>query len=86
MCIRDRLRLINPSSKVAQAKLVFNPRGGAATATFLLNDALIELERTEAFVEKEFHTETLEPGQTKTLTLQTIPEGASSYPVRVIVK
>jgi hypothetical protein len=80
------LELRNDGQREGLIELVFNPRGGAATGTFLLDGDVIEVENTEAFAERVFHTIKLVPGETRNLRLQTIPEGASSYPVRIVVR
>lgn len=80
------LELRNAGQQERQLELAFNPRGGAATATFLLDGTLVEVENTKAFEERVFHTVNLKPGETRQVRLETIPEGASSYPVRLIVR
>ena len=80
------LQLSNPTSRPGKVELVFNPRGGAATGTFVLNGQTVEVANTAAFEEKVFHTVDLAPKSTETLFLETIPEGASSYPVRIVVR
>ncbi len=80
------LQLSNPTSRSGKVELVFNPRGGAATGTFLVNGQTVEVANTAAFEERVFHTVDLDPKSTETLFLETIPEGASSYPVRIVVR
>lgn len=80
------LDLRNDHSTPADIQLIFNPRGGAATGTFLIDDELIEVPNTAAFKEHEIKSVNLLPGQQKQLKILTIPEGASSYPVRIIVR
>ena len=81
-----QLQLSNPTSQPGKVELVFNPRGGAATGTFVVNGEAVEVTNTAAFEEKVFHTVDLAPKSTETLFLETIPEGASSYPVRIVVR
>ena len=83
---RIELDLVNDSAQEKTVELVFNPRGGAATGTFYLGEDLLEVENTKAFEERVFHQATLSPGEERHLLLETIPEGASSYPVRIIVR
>lgn len=80
------VELENPSDREAEVALLLNPRGGAATATFLLDDKVIEVPRTVAFAEQLFATVRLAPRERRNVRLQTIPEGASSYPVRLIIR
>ncbi len=80
------LTIKNPSDQPAKASLLFNPRGGAATGTVLLNDEVIEVPRTEAFAEKHLREFEVPALSSVELKIETIPEGASSYPVRMVVK
>lgn len=83
---RGNLTLINSTQKEKKVRLTFNPRGGTATGTFLINDEIIEVPQTEAFALRPFYEETLPPKSSKVVKFATIPEGASSYPVRIIVE
>lgn len=80
------LELVNPGSRPVEVNLLFQPRGGAATGTFLWDDRVVEVPRTDAFAEAPLGKVTLTPGETRLVRLQTIPEGASSYPVRILVR
>lgn len=81
-----KLRLINPGSDSGQVKLLFNPRGGDATATFLIDEKLAEVVRTPAFKEVLVEEFSLLPGEEREIWLKTVPEGASSYPIRLVVR
>ena len=83
---RGNLTLVNETSQEKKIRLTFNPRGGTATGTFLINDQIIEIPQTEAFALRAFHEETLAPQSSKVVKFATIPEGASSYPVRIIIE
>lgn len=80
------LNLTNPTSEAGVVQLVFNPRGGHATGTFLVDQKLIEVPNTAAFKESPITSIKLEAGEQKQVKITTIPEGASSYPVRIVVK
>lgn len=80
------INLVNPTPRSAQIELTFNPRGGAATATLLMEEKIIEVPRTEAFKETRIAIIEVPPNSSRKLHLQTVPEGASSYPVRIIVR
>ncbi len=80
------LELANPTSEPVDLSLLFQPRGGAATGTFLWDERVVEVPRTDAFAEAPLGKVTLAAGETKVVKLQTIPEGASSYPVRILVR
>ncbi len=81
-----KLKLSNPTDQVRTTQLLFNPRGGDATATFLIDDKVVEVGRTEAFKEVMVEEFSLLPGENREIWLKTVPEGASSYPVRLIVR
>lgn len=81
-----KLTLVNPTDKEATVRFFFNPRGGTATGTFLLDGRLIELGQTDAFAKKLFHQESISPNSSKLVDFATIPEGASSYPVRIVLE
>lgn len=88
--VRAELWLMNPSDHAQKVEVCFNPRGGPATGTFLARVGEGELldwsvpRPVPAFVELPLAVlEVPARGQTL-LTLWTIPEGASNYPVRVL--
>lgn len=83
---RMRLHLHNPGSRTEQVQLLFNPRGGVATGTFWLDGELLEVGQTQAFATPLLKTWALAPGEKRALELWTFPEGASNYPVRLIVR
>ncbi len=78
--------LVNPTPRSAQVELLFNPRGGAATATILMDATIVEVPQTEAFAESRFATLDVPAHSSRRLLLQTVPEGASSYPVRIVLR
>lgn len=80
------LELRNDTAQAAQVELIFNPRGGPATGTFLLDGRLVEIGVTKAFEEKPIAEFGLEAGESKKIKLETIPEGASNYPVRIVIR
>lgn len=79
------LEVINPSHKAAVVKLLFNPRGGVATATFWCQGKIIEVPMTQAKKNSPIMSLSLAPNSRQLIRLRTIPEGASSYPVRIVV-
>lgn len=80
------LYLKNPSARPNTIQLLFNPRGGNATGTFLIDREVVEVPNTPAFKESLITSLKLLPGEQKQVKITTVPEGASSYPVRIIVK
>lgn len=80
------LKLTNPSAHQAQVDILFNPRGGTATGSFWCEGKVLEVPMTPARQEKLITTVTLAPHSRRTLSMKTIPEGASSYPIRLLVR
>lgn len=78
--------LVNNSAEPSQVELLFVPRGGAATGTFLVDGELVEVPLTQAFEEHPFQLIELKAYESRPLKIETIPEGASSYPVRIVVR
>jgi hypothetical protein len=79
-----RVVIVN-TSRFGQAVAVYaNPRGGAATGTFLIDNTLVQAHRLPAFSKYKIWQETIAPNTYRTLTITTMPEGGSSYPLRLI--
>lgn len=76
------LKLKNPSDSEKSVDIVFTPRGGAATATLLMDQELLEIPITAAFERRIIRSILLPAKSQRMINIQTIPEGASSYPVR----
>lgn len=72
--------------KASKVDIIFQPRGGAATGTFILDDRLIEAGTTKVKQEKKIWSYRLNPYERRLVRLRTLPEGASYYPVRIIFK
>ena len=86
-----KLRLNNDAGESKTVEFAFNPRGGKATGTFMVNlEGVWEMwecaEETEAFQFKSLKTLTVPARSSRQLTVYTIPEGASNYPVRLVVR
>jgi len=90
--IRVDLRLVNPLDHPQRVELCFNPRGGAATGTFLARIGQGEWldwsvpNPVPAFAEVPLAVLEVPARGQVCLSLWTIPEGASNYPVRVLVR
>jgi hypothetical protein len=73
------------NSRFGQAVALYaNPRGGAATGTFIIDDTLVQAHRLPAFSRYKIWQETIAPGTYRTLRISTMPEGGSSYPLRLV--
>ena len=81
-----RMKLQNLDPEPVEVQILFQPRGGSATATFLIGSEIIPVGFTRAFQEVTLRRIPLQPGEEKDLTIRTMPEGASFYPVRLIFR
>jgi hypothetical protein len=79
-----RVVIVNTSHSGQAVALYANPRGGAATGTFVIDDTLVQAHRLPAFSRYKIWQETIAPGTYRTLRVTTMPEGGSSYPLRLI--
>jgi hypothetical protein len=79
-----RVVIVNTSRYGQAIALYANPRGGAATGTFLIDNTLVQAHRLPAFSKYKLWQETIAPNTYRTLVVRTIPEGGSSYPLRLI--
>ena len=86
-----KLQLNNNGDENKNVEFAFNPRGGKATGTFMVNlEGAWEMwecaEETEAFQFKRLKVLTVPAHSSVRLTVYTIPEGASNYPVRLVLR
>jgi hypothetical protein len=79
-----RVVIVNTSRFGQAIALYANPRGGAATGTFLIDDTIVQTHRLQPFTKYKIWQETIAPGTYRTLQITTLPEGGSSYPLRLI--
>ncbi len=78
------VRIRNESRAARPVALYANPRGGKATGTFLIDGALVQAHALASFSKFKLWQETIAPGQFVTVNIVTMPEGGSSYPLRLI--
>jgi hypothetical protein len=64
--------------------LYANPRGGRATGTFLIDGVLVQAHALPPFSKYKLWQETIMPGTFRRIRIVTMPEGGSSYPLRLI--
>ncbi len=78
------LTLLNPTGSDARVGMWFEPRGGRATGTFLINGELVQLHPVE-FGRPALVRGFMVPARGyQRVNIVTMPEGGSSYPVRVL--
>lgn len=79
-----RVVIVNTSRFGQAIALYANPRGGDATGTFIIDDTLVQAHRLAAFSRYKIWQETIAPGTYRSLQVTTMPEGGSSYPLRLV--
>lgn len=81
------LELKNPLAMPQNTVVMFSPQAGPAGGVFLINGKdLLTTPIVPAFTPYPIMTMALNSGETRTITIQTIPEGGSFYPIHLIVE
>jgi hypothetical protein len=75
--------IVNMTRGPRSIALYANPRGGRATGTFLIDDTLVQAHALAAFSRFKIWQETINPGTFRRIHIITMPEGGSSYPLRL---
>ena len=76
--------IVNMTRGPRAIALYANPRGGRATGTFLIDGTLVQAHALPAFSKFKVWQETINPGTFRRIRVVTMPEGGSSYPLRLI--
>lgn len=79
------LTIVNPTAAQAAIAIYENPRGGRATGTYLIDRILVQSHAVAPFTKWKLREYRVPPHSTFRVTITTMPEGGSSYPVRLIV-
>lgn len=80
------VRIVNNDRRHArQIALYANPRGGKATGTFIIDRVLVQAHAMAPFGHYKLRQYTIGPGSFVRTEIVTMPEGGSSYPIRLIV-
>jgi putative type II/III system pilus formation protein len=75
--------IVNMTRGPRAIALYANPRGGRATGTFLINGTLVQAHALAAFSRFKIWQETINAGTFRRIRIVTMPEGGSSYPLRL---
>ncbi len=78
--------LKNPYPEDRTASFYFQPRGGIATATFSFDDRPVSVGFTRAYEMIRLCRIKVPAGGSRQVTVKTMPEDASNYPVRLIIQ
>jgi len=80
------VRIVNNDRRHArQIALYASPRGGKATGTFIIDRVLVQAHAMAAFGHYKLRQYTIAPGSFVRTDIVTMPEGGSSYPLRLVV-
>jgi hypothetical protein len=79
------IRMVNSDRRQVHVALYANPRGGRATGTFLIDRVLLQAHALSPFTSYKLREYTIPANGYITTTIVTMPEGGSSYPLRLIV-
>jgi hypothetical protein len=79
------LTVRNPTNAEAPIALYENPRGGSATGTYIIDRTLVQSHAVAAFSKWKLRQYRVPPHGVLRISVVTMPEGGSSYPVRLIV-
>ncbi len=75
--------IVNMTRGSRAIALYANPRGGRATGTFLIDGTLVQAHALAAFSRFKIWQETINAGTFRRIRIVTMPEGGSSYPLRL---
>lgn len=78
--------LENPYPEERTVSFFFQPRGGIATGTFSFNGHTVSVGFTRAYHMVRLYRVTIPPKGKKEVEVETMPEDASNYPVRIILQ
>ena len=80
------IRIVNNDRHNARQIAIYaNPRGGQATGTFVIDRVLVQAHRMAPFGHYKLRQYSIPPGSFVRTEIVTMPEGGSSYPLRLVV-
>ena len=80
------VRMTNYDRHNARSVAIYaNPRGGRATGTFIIDGVLVQAHALPPFSHYKLRQYTIPPGGFVRTEIVTMPEGGSSYPLRLVV-
>ncbi|MHB8178239.1 MAG: hypothetical protein ACYDA5_00355 [Vulcanimicrobiaceae bacterium] len=78
------VNIINPMPTPQHVAIYENPRGGTATGTFLIDGTIVQSHQVPAFSRFKIRQYVIPAKGFVRVTIVTMPESASSYPLRLI--
>jgi hypothetical protein len=83
---RVRLRLTNPTGREVNTVLVANAAGGLARGLFVVDGAVTDAGLMRPYEDREIAPLAVAPGESRTVTVVTMPLAGSFYPVRLSLR
>jgi hypothetical protein len=80
------LELINSTAESARVDVYLEPGGGVARGTLLVDGRLVEAALLTREAEAAVGSYRLGPGDMRTVHIETMPQGGSNYPVRLVAR
>ncbi|MBP5273486.1 MAG: hypothetical protein ILO36_00925 [Abditibacteriota bacterium] len=77
--------LTNPTADERKVRIGFDPSAGAAAAYFTVNGEPVTIHHIKPPSEYNIYSAVLRPGETRRVTVETMPVSGSNYPAKVIV-
>lgn len=81
-----KLSIKNPGDEKRTAKIYFVPVAGVARGIFKLGDTLIQTPMLPPFKQYLLGQYELTPGEEKTASILTTPQGGSFYPINIVIE
>ncbi len=75
--------IVNMTRGPRSIALYANPRGGRATGTFIIDGVVVQAHALAAFSRYKIWQERINAGTFRRITIVSMPEGGSSYPLRL---
>jgi hypothetical protein len=80
------LELENPTDQPQTVSLTLSPDAGHARGVFIIDGEVVEADPVTPPVEADLALFRLQPGERRSVHVEAIPVGGSSYPARVVVR
>lgn len=80
------LDLKNPTPETQKVKLVMSVDAGLACGMFLIDGKVVDTPQTAPPGECDLWSGKLQPGETRTIHVRTLPLGGSAYPVSLVLR
>ncbi|MCS7265270.1 MAG: hypothetical protein NZ805_10605 [Armatimonadetes bacterium] len=83
---RIAIKFVNPTNRNWKAQIAIEPAGGVVRGAFLVEGNLIELPLLRPHDDRVIYEFNLQPNQTRTVTVMTIPSAGSFYPIQIVAR